>query len=272
MLKYIWREKKNLIILITVIVICSVAIALGVYAQVTNAKLSTSKEQQKEKDYTTLKNNFNAIFTNSINRQSTAKTDKSDEELIYLSKDVAQKESGSYDINIKIPLFKIETDTTKQINQEIKQTFLAKAIDIVKNSKTNSIYSVDYVAYINENVLSLVIRATLKEGSNPQRVMFQTYNYNLDEDKLATVQDVLSLKNLDSNTVQKKITNEIEAISKQKENMQTQGYNVYKRDQTDKMYKLENTNTFFIGQDGYLYIIYAYGNTNYTSEMDIIIF
>lgn len=40
----------------------------------------------------------------------------------------------------------------------------------------------------------------------------------------------------------------------------------------DKIYKIENTSTFFLDKDNYLYIIYAYGNNNFTSEMDIIIF
>ena len=37
------------------------------------------------------------------------------------------------------------------------------------------------------------------------------------------------------------------------------------------MYKLENTNNYIIGENGLLYIIYAYGNNNYTSEVDIVI-
>ena len=39
-----------------------------------------------------------------------------------------------------------------------------------------------------------------------------------------------------------------------------------------EMYKIENSNQFLVTQDGYVYIIYAYGNSENTNEMDIIIF
>ena len=39
-----------------------------------------------------------------------------------------------------------------------------------------------------------------------------------------------------------------------------------------EIYKIENTQNFFLTQDGYVYIVYAYGNNDYTNEMDIIIF
>ena len=34
MLKYIWRDKKQLIIIIGVILVCSIAIPIGIYAQI----------------------------------------------------------------------------------------------------------------------------------------------------------------------------------------------------------------------------------------------
>lgn len=37
------------------------------------------------------------------------------------------------------------------------------------------------------------------------------------------------------------------------------------------MYKLENTDNFILGEKSHLYIIYAYGNNNFTSETDLII-
>ena len=38
------------------------------------------------------------------------------------------------------------------------------------------------------------------------------------------------------------------------------------------MYNVENTTEFFLGKDNFLYLIYAYGNDNYTSELDLVIF
>lgn len=51
------------------------------------------------------------------------------------------------------------------------------------------------------------------------------------------------------------------------------GYsNIYTRDLNNDMYKIANSKTFFLGENGKLYIIYAYGNQNFTSEMDIVLF
>ena len=52
--------------------------------------------------------------------------------------------------------------------------------------------------------------------------------------------------------------------------MAQSGYNVYQRNPEDEMYKLENIQNFMEGPNGELYIIFAYGNNNYTSEMDVI--
>ena len=47
---------------------------------------------------------------------------------------------------------------------------------------------------------------------------------------------------------------------------------MYKRDYTSDIYKLENTKQYFLGINGILYLIYAYGNNDYTSEFDMVIF
>ena len=272
MLKYILREHKKLILIISILIVCSIAIALGIYAQVTNAKITQSKEDKQEKNYTELKNNFKSIFTNSINRASSSKTNLSDEELLYTAYDISEKDNGRYDFNIKIPLFKLETKTTKRINKEITNIFAQKIVDIVLKNQTNTIYSIDYSAFINDNILSLVIRATLKEGTKAQRVMIQTYNYDLENDKLLKIGDILEYKNFEKSAVQNRINSEIKAISDQTSSIETEGYNVYKRDANDDMYLLSNAETFFLDNNSNLYIVYAYGNTNNTSEMDLVIF
>ena len=44
------------------------------------------------------------------------------------------------------------------------------------------------------------------------------------------------------------------------------------RDLNNSMYKIENTENFIINDQGYLYLIYAYGNTEDTNKIDTIIF
>ena len=47
---------------------------------------------------------------------------------------------------------------------------------------------------------------------------------------------------------------------------------LHERDLENPIYQVDNTTTFFLTQDGYVYIVYAYGNYDYTNEMDVIIF
>ena len=44
------------------------------------------------------------------------------------------------------------------------------------------------------------------------------------------------------------------------------------RDLTSDIYNVDNAGAYFLGPNGELYIVYAYGNSDFTSEMDIILF
>ena len=54
--------------------------------------------------------------------------------------------------------------------------------------------------------------------------------------------------------------------------IKTQYSEVKLRDLNNSMYKIENTENFIINDQGYLYLIYAYGNTEDTNKIDTIIF
>lgn len=275
MLKYIWRDKKQLIIIIGIILVCSIAIAIGIYAQVTNSKITKTKEERIEANYEDLKNNFDTIFTNTVNKEGAVNVENANvnyDELIETKYDVNEKKETKYSIVAKIPLFKKETETTKKINQEIFNTFGGKIVDIIINSNTDTIYNLGYVGYINDNILSLVIKCTLKEGTKAQRTIIQTYNYNIDEDRIVTLDEIMQKRNLDKEKVQDQITQEITKLSKQNASFANQGYNVYVRNPNDDIYKVENTPNFFLGKNKTLYLVYAYGNNDYTSETDLVIF
>lgn len=275
MLKYIWRDKKQLIIIIGIILVCSIAIAIGIYAQVTNSKITKTKEEKIEANYEDLKNNFDTIFTNTVNKEGAINVENANvnyDELIETKYNVNEKKETKYSIAAKIPLFKKETETTKKINQEIFNTFGGKIVDIITNSNTDTIYNLGYVGYINDNILSLVIKCTLKEGTKAQRTIIQTYNYNIDEDRIVTLDEIMQKRNLDKEKVQNQITQEITKLSKQNASFANQGYNVYVRNPNDDIYKVENTPNFFLGKNKTLYLVYAYGNNDYTSETDLVIF
>lgn len=268
-IKYILRENKMIILIISIILICSIAIAIGVYAQVTNK--GTVKEEDNN-SYEDLKNNFKDIFTNTINKETTANLNYNYNEILYTAYNIKEEKSGKYSIEVKIPLFKLDSEVITNINKEIFDTFARKIIEIINNSSVYTTYNLDYVVYVNGDIISLVIKCNYKDGINPQRIIIQTYNYDLKNDKLLTIEDILSYKKLNKEEVQNKISSEIKKVNTQMQSISSQGYNVYVRNENDNMYEVDNTNNYFLGKNNYLYLIYAYGNNYYTSEMDLVIF
>ena len=140
----------------------------------------------------------------------------------------------------------------------------------MQSENKNIIYTVEYVADVQDDILSVMIRSNLKEGSNAQRVIIQTYNYDLRNNKEINLEEVLKIKNIDKSELQNRIKNEIEIEQRKVEDLEKLGYNVYSRDSTNDMYKIEQSKEFYLTNDT-LYIVYAYGNENFTSEMDLII-
>ena len=249
---------------------------------VTNKKITKTQSDNSETiaNYDDLINNFNnnSMFDNivhqGVNNQSTGSTDYSS--LLTAKYNIQDVQPGKYDIDVKIPYLNLDGDIPSQINDSIYNIYVTKLMDIAKNSQVQAIYHISYTAYVNYDVLSVVIKCTLKEnGITPQRVTVQTFNYDLANKKLLGINDVITLKSLDKDVMQSKITSDIANIAKQiaqLSNTITGGGNLYQRDLTNDMYKVDNTKYFFLGENGYLYIFYPYGNNNFTSDVDIVIF
>lgn len=278
-LKYFLEKNKILIMVIAIVLICSIAIAFGVYAQVTNRSSVKQKTEKELNDYVQLKNNFQDIFNNTINKEATAKININYEDILHTKYNISEEEDGKYSINAKIPNFKGETETISNINTEIFDIFAKKIVKIVKETSAYTTYNLDYVAYVNNNIISLVIRCKYKDGANPQRTIIKTYNYDIENDKLLNIDDIIAYKNLNKEEMQKKVQKEIkqikeeeELVSSQIESVSEQKLNVYTRDEESAIYKIENTPDFFLGKNNYLYLVYAYGNNNHTSEIDLVIF
>lgn len=143
-------------------------------------------------------------------------------------------------------------------------------ITIDTTTNTRVLYNVSYQAYINGDILSVIVKSSLKEGNNPQRVMVQTYNYNLVTKQPVELTNILQPYGLAEDEINTKIKQVTEDAVSQEDVLSSAGYETYKRDLASPIYKIENIHTFFLGRNGDLYIIFAYGNNNYTSEMDII--
>ena len=90
-----------------------------------------------------------------------------------------------------------ENNIIKQnVYDYVKKLSYEKAKNVMQNSgNDNIIYTVQYVATIKDNILSLIIKSNLKEGDNAQRVIIQTYNYDILQQKKVTLEDILNAFN-----------------------------------------------------------------------------
>ena len=267
------------IIFAIIIIICIFAINFGVYWQFfRNTEEKIENPTQINEDFIALSKDFKNIFNNTldyqgynVNTTGVTKIDSS-KDLIYTWASRQSTVENRYDLNLNIPKVNISNTSVEKFNQKIKETYVDKANDIIRNANNNTIYTVEYMGYINTNILSLVIKSTLKEGNNPQRVIIQTYNYNLSTNEEISLNQILEIKGLREDAVKNTVLARVQEANTQSESLKRLGYNVYMRDLTSDIYEIQNTTNYILGANNYLYIIYPYGNANFTDEMDVIVF
>ena len=269
-------DKKSKIVYASIIAICIISIIIVIYIQFFDGKTVTTVGYLKGKseiDYENLKAEFNNIYTNSLknynDKYDKLKSDTS-KELVYTGYTKEVTENNSYNINVQIPYINIKNSTIDGYNEEIKNLFEKKAEDILKTKNKNTIYTVEYNACVEDGVLSIIINANLKEGSSAQRIIIKTYNYDLDTNQEINLSQLLKGESVDTSYAQSKINEEIEVEQKKAEDLKALGHSIFSRDKNDDMYKIENVEDFYF-QDGAIYVIFAYGNDKYTSEVDVAI-
>lgn len=277
------KNPKILYILISIF--CVFAILAGIYAQFIDADyggLDLAGEDEniiaQEKSQVQIKDEFDQLFTNTLNLGNFDTTGipkiNGAEDIVYTIYEKLEI-TDNYEVNIHIPIINIKSDLATTLNSSTQTIFVNKANDILKNEEPNnkSIYSIDYIAYVNGNILSVVIRSTLKENTSAQRIIIQTYNYNLSTNSEASLVDLLTLKQLNKDEVNNKIKQVVTEADAEDQALQNMGYNqVYVRDLTSDIYTVDNAGGYFLGPDSKLYIVYAYGNGEFTSKMDIVLF
>lgn len=273
-------SKKRVIIYAVAIAICVIALIIAVCVQIlgndiTNKIFGVSQIKSKtEEEEQTLKTNFDNLFLNSLEITGDINADikKQDESKDYVVTTYEKREtvSGKYEMSVFIPYINIDNDTINQYNNEIKEIFQDKAESILETEGQNVLYTVDYQGYIENNILTVIIKSSLKQGVSAQQLIVQTYNYDLVNNKEITLNDEIDMLALNKTAVQNKIRSEIKAEQDKAEALQELGYEIYNRDSESDYYSIDNSNIFFV-HDQNLYIIYPYGNDALTSEMDIVI-
>lgn len=272
-------KKKTIFIYISIVILCILAIIVVVSMQILGKDMTSqifgvySLQGKSKEEEELLKTNFDQIFQNSFQgnvQQNTFSKINPTKEIVYTGFHGQKKENNQYEIKVSIPYLNIEDEVIQKYNEEISKTFKDKVYSILKEKNQNIIYTVEYQASVENSILSVIIRSNLKQGSSAQRVIVQTYHFDLEKQKEITLSDVLEKFNLDDKKVEEKVRQEIKKEQKKAEDLQELGYTIYTRNSESDVYTIENTKQFFIHQNN-LYIIYAYGNDSITSEMDLII-
>lgn len=270
------KNTKLKVIYSVIAIVCVIVIGAAVYLQYFKEEkigvIFGITEQNQ--DYAELESNFNSLFTNDLEVLDDTQINVNKVELndIIYSKFKREEQKGDYTINVAIPYININEDIPKKFNVEIQNIFKSKAESIMSSTDEKIVYTVSYKAYVQKDIFSLIIKSELKENDSKQRIIVQTYNYNIKENREEKLEEVLNVKSISIADADNKIRNNIKAKQEKNKSLSDLGYNLYDRDYTSNMYDINNLSQYFWGKDGHIYVIYAYGNDDFTSEMDLVIF
>ena len=275
-------SKRGIIIYSTIVFICILALLVAFYVQFykridLSRFLGINQEEKfgnkSEEEKIELEADFVKLFNNTLdNKEGDYKNKKSeiDKELVYTEIEKKETKVNSFDLEVHIPSINIKSDIIDGYNKEIKEIFIDFVDKIVQSENRNVIYTVDYTANIQNGILSVMIYSNFKEGTKAQKVIVKTYNYDLRNNKELKLQEVVGFEQLNENKIQDMINTKIETEQKKVKDLEGLGYNIYNRDIKNDIYKIENTEEFYMTED-VIYIIYPYGNNAETSEMDLVI-
>jgi len=275
-------SKRGIIIYSTIVFICILALLVAFYVQFykridLSRFLGINQEEKfgnkSEEEKIELEADFVKLFNNTLdNKEGNYNNKKSeiDKELVYTAFEKKETKVNSFDLEVHIPSINIKSDIIDGYNKEIKEIFIDFVDKIVQSENRNVIYTVDYTANIQNGILSVMIHSNFKEGTKAQKVIIKTYNYDLRNNKDLKLQEVIDFEQLDNKKIQNIINTKIETEQKKVKDLEVLGYNIYNRDIKNDMYKIENTEEFYITENT-IYIIYPYGNNVETSEIDLVI-
>lgn len=281
--KVLRNKKYKILFFTTIALICVACICIAIYIQFFYKYAATDPlmlginigSKKTNEEYNRLKSEFNSIFTSElITEEPNTRFDRiqTNKEIIYTGYNLKNEDENFYKIDIKVPKLNINTDVAKKINKEIESQFYDKANTIMRNMEGYTIYTVSYSAYVNKDIASIIVKASLKEDNKNEKVSIKTYNYSIPTGKEVSLKELIDLKQISQKEVQNTIDEEIKKAYNNALAISSEYGSTYNRNLDDEMYKFDNTKEFFLTNEGNVYIIYPYGNTEYTNEVDIVIF
>ncbi len=278
-------DERYKLFLLVIGAILIIALCVGIYvnfyykyADIDPLMLGINVGNKKtEEEISKLKTEFNALFNNEVKVNSEnvnifEKLDNNVDEIVSTFSQLHNGDDSFYRYDADIPRININSSIISDINNEIISKY-RDPINVIQRKRDGyTSYTVSYCAFVNGSNLSLVIRSSLKEQGKAEKVGIKTYNYNIVEDRLVTLDEMIKLKNTTNKEVQENINKSIQEADAKVQALAKEYGSLYTRDLNSDIYKVENTENFFLTDDGNVYIVYAYGNIDETNEMDVVIF
>lgn len=270
------KKRMTLYITIAIILVITIVIVVGVQVlgnDFIDGIFGINKFTQKtEEQEQILKNNFYNLFDNTLEDKSNYDVVKIDKqkEIVYTKYEKKQKQENDYEIDISLPVINIKGKSVDNYNKKIENEVKEIENELLKSKGNNSVYNVKYKASIENDIISLIIYSNIKQAGNAQKTTISTFNYNLENNKELELKDIIKIYNLSSRNVQNKINDTIKNENKKVQKLKEIGYNILEREDNSGKYFIENSSNFFIYNNN-LYIIYAYGNEEQTTELDLVI-
>lgn len=269
------KKRMTIYIISAIVCILSIVVVIGIQILgddiIDNLFGINKLTKRTEQEETELKSNFENILDNKLEDRGNYTTQKieTNKEIVYTSYQKEEK-TEKYEIKVDLPYINIKNNTIQKFNQEMSNTYEAKAKEIIESKEKNIVYMVKYKAYIENNILSIIVYSNLKQDTSAQRIIIQTFNFNLEENKELKLEDVLKIYDLNKKEVQSKIDTDIKEGQRKTDELKDLGYNMFSREVGSDIYRVENITEYFIYNNN-IYVIFAYGNNQLTTEMDIVI-
>ena len=173
--KILGNKKYKILFFTAIIMACIIALCIGIYTQffykyseadplMLGIKFGSIKDTEEINE---LKKEFNNLFQNKFsmgnNKVNNVNKKQNNKDIVYTERDLENEDVNFYQIDINIPKLNIESDVANKINNDIKSEFYDYANAIMRKMSGYTVYSVNYSAYLYDNVVSIVIKSSLKE-------------------------------------------------------------------------------------------------------------
>ena len=249
------KSMSNFMTIIIVIIVIVLAVVLGMYVGKKYISNNGNNNESGENNNQNNGNNNESEENNNQNSGNNNDVNKPDANkgIVYTAHSFKTD-----NVNLEIPNININSDYAREINNTLEKT----KKDMMDKLDENTILYYSYEYYINNNILSLLIKISEGVGSTGER--FESYNIDINTGKKVDNASILAIKKLNIYSFYDMLINYIEddfsmsgsIYNCKKDTMCNLAYNktldLYKEEDKDK---LLTNNYMFLGREGSINLI-----------------